>query len=243
LIKKIYNLIKNKLEEKNLIKYNLKILSKLNIKKNFIENELKKLDLDFDNKTLSWHYHLFAGLKKKFILKKIKILEIGTHNGQFANFLSLIYPEAKIYTIDLPSNDSKFINSYNREKKNYRLKFLRERKTNLDRKNIIFMEMDSSNLLNTFPAKSFDLIWVDGDHLNPQVTMDLMSSIQLLKKNGILLCDDIIRNSNISSNLVDTSSYEALQFLNKTKILENHYIFKRISQKKKFISFSYLKFL
>ena len=38
----------------------------------------------------------------------------------------------------------------------------------------------------------FDAIWVDGDHHNPQVTIDLINCTHLIKKDGILCNDDVI---------------------------------------------------
>jgi predicted O-methyltransferase YrrM len=65
-------------------------------------------------------------LKKNTQVKNI--LEIGTFNGQFTNFLSQIYPNAKISTIDLDENDAEFKDQYNRQNKNMLNKFLNQRK-------------------------------------------------------------------------------------------------------------------
>ncbi len=44
-------------------------------------------------------------LKDYFGDKKINILEIGTFNGNFSNFLSKVYSESQIITIDLDENE------------------------------------------------------------------------------------------------------------------------------------------
>ena len=36
-------------------------------------------------------------------------------------------------------------------------------------------------------------MWIDGDHLNPQVNIDLLQSTILLKEDGLMLCDDVIK--------------------------------------------------
>ena len=46
---------------------------------------------------------------------------------------------------------------------------------NLD--NILFKSMNSLNICNAFKESSFDLIWIDGDHLYPQVVIDIVNSI------------------------------------------------------------------
>ena len=40
--------------------------------------------------------------------KDLKILEIGTHNGEFSKYLSNNLPNSKIYTIDISSSDHNF---------------------------------------------------------------------------------------------------------------------------------------
>ena len=129
--------------------------------------------------------------KKKFEKENVKIdkiLEIGTFNGKFANFLSIIYPNAEITTIDLKQDDKIFLSKYNRENKIKLVKFLEIRKKNLDKKNIKYIDMNSINLEKNFNKNTFDLIWIDGEHLNPQVTIDIFQSLKLIKKKWIYLC-------------------------------------------------------
>lgn len=42
--------------------------------------------------------------------------------------------------------------------------------------------MNSFDLLENFDKEMFDVIWLDGDHTNPQVSMDVISAYYLLKK-------------------------------------------------------------
>ena len=152
--------------------YNEKLLQKLGYSKDLIKKKLKINNIDYYSEELSWHYHIFSGIKKK----KLKILEIGTFTAEFSLFLSKIFPSSKIITIDLKTNDKKFINEYNRDGATFRKKFLNKRNKNLKRKNINFYTMDSFDLIHKFKKNYFDLIWIDGDHLNPQVTIDIFSS-------------------------------------------------------------------
>ena len=46
---------------------------------------------------------------------KKKILEIGTHKGEFTNFISKMFLSSNIYTIDIPIDHQNFKNSYSRK--------------------------------------------------------------------------------------------------------------------------------
>ena len=62
-----------------------------------VKNDERTNKILHDN-DLSWHWHIFSNFSTE---RKLNILEIGTHNGKFANFLSNIFPFSKIFTIDL----------------------------------------------------------------------------------------------------------------------------------------------
>ena len=64
-----------------------------------------------------------------------------------------------------------FLNSYKRNNKALLLSFLNERKKNLNKKNILFYELNSIFLKKKFKKEIFDIIFVDGDHSDPVVTM------------------------------------------------------------------------
>ena len=147
---------------------------------------------------LSWHYHLFVGLKDYFEDKKINILEIGTASGAFTNFISKVYDDHQITTISLGENEiplSEFGGDEERKRK-----FLELRNKNLNRKNINFVKSNSINIKKYFYGKKFDLIWVDGDHLNPQVTIDIVNSLDLLNNDGIICTDDVIMDNKFEKN-------------------------------------------
>ena len=102
--------------------------------------------------------------------------------------------------------------------------------------------MDSFNLIEKFEKNSFDLIWIDGDHLNPQCTIDIFSSLYLLKQNGIMLCDDIIKFK-YKDKYASNESFQTLNFLENKKILRNIFFVKRCNKinaiRKKYISMSF----
>ena len=94
-------------------KYNENLIESLGYKKKEIIKKLSNYGIDYYDEKVSWHYHIFSMFSQK---KKIKnILEIGTYKGEFTLFLSKIFKNSKIYSIDLPKNSKKFINTYNRE--------------------------------------------------------------------------------------------------------------------------------
>ena len=215
---------------------NENILRKLKINSNKVKKILENLGYSYEDNNLSWHHHVFAGFSSK---RKKRILEIGTFDGEFAKFLSKIFPNSEIVTCDLDDKNSFFKNTYKRENKDYLKKFLNKRNKNITYKNIDFIKLDSLHLIDKFLKKKFDLIWVDGNHLAPQVQFDIFQSIKLLKKGGFFLVDDVIKKD-FNHAYGSTESFKTLKFLEKMHGYKSHYIFKRIWYKnfsqKKFIS-------
>ena len=133
------------------ISHNENIFKKLgfsinDIKKNLIENKIT-----YDDSRISWHYHIFAGLK--FLYKKhnkINILEIGTYDGTFSNYLSKLFPNSEITTIDLDESDINFNQSIGIHDKDIIKRFINKRKVNIDRSNIKFLKINSFFLRQYF---------------------------------------------------------------------------------------------
>tara|TARA_B100001094_G_C18025111_1_gene717168 strand:+ start:223 stop:1047 length:825 start_codon:yes stop_codon:yes gene_type:complete len=191
--------------------------------------KLKKFNQDFPlvNNVLSAEQDiLFSSLSLKRNLENTEILEIGSYNGKNAFLLSWLFSNAKIYTIDLPKEDPDFKNTYSR-KNNFNT-FINDRDKILNQENIFFSETNSLNLINH--KKMYDLIWVDGAHNNPTVTIDIINSIKLLKPNGLLICDDVITKDSFHKESVYSSiaSLEVLESLNKEKIITMDFIYKKI---------------
>lgn len=255
--KSIYTYFKKrkylKYNTNNDLEFNEKLFSSLEIDIKFIKSTLQKNGLNYEDQDLSWHYHLFAGLKNKFENENIKIeqiLEIGTFNGLFTNFLSEIFPDSMIISIDLNENDNSFTTSYDREDSKKLINFLEVRKQNLDKKNIEFIPMTSLDLLKKFKKESFDLIWIDGDHLNPQVTIDIFQCLHLVKKNGVICVDDVVKDNkilknNVNQGYISEDSFKMIEYLNNLNYLNTSYLLKRVRNRnldgKKFISISSIK--
>ena len=110
--------------------------------------------------------------------------------------------------------------------------------------------MSSLELENIFKNKSFDLIWIDGDHLNPQVTIDIFQCLKLIKNNGVICVDDILKDDEIlkkgvNKEYISGDSFKTLEYFNHLEYLKTSYLLKRVSRRnldgKKFISISSLK--
>jgi predicted O-methyltransferase YrrM len=192
---------------------------------------LIKKDLDFksrDSEMSSEHEVIFSSLslcKNKSITD---ILEIGTFDGFNALLLSNLFPNSNIDTIDLPENDDDFINFYNR--KDNISKFIQDRNIILSKnKNINYSALNSLKLLNY--KKKYDLIWIDGAHGYPVVCIDIINSLNILKENGLILCDDVHLKLNQSNSEIMYSSiatYETLNELKKEDLINFRLIYKRL---------------
>jgi predicted O-methyltransferase YrrM len=234
-LKKIYNIIifENYDLSKDL-NYNESVFKLLKFDIEKIKSQLNLLKFQYHPTSLSWHYHLFVGLKDYFGNKKIDILEIGTFNGNFSNFISKLYDESHITTIDLDESDNQFINTYGREEKEKLDEFLKLRNKNLNRKNINFIKLNSLNIKKYFKQKKFDLIWVDGDHLNPQVTIDIINSLDLLNNDGIICIDDVIMDNKYKKGkYVSNEGFFTLKHLEDNGLIKNYYLIKRVKKIKR----------
>ena len=104
------------------------------------------------------------------------------------------------------------------------------RDKNLSKKNINFIKLNSLNIKKYFKQKKFDLIWVDGDHLNPQVTLDIINSLDLLNNDGIICTDDVIMDYKYKKNkYVSNESFFTLKHLEDNRLIKNYYLIKRIN--------------
>lgn len=194
-----------------------------------IKNEVNYKDRK--NQMSSEHEILFSSLslRRNIIIKRI--LEIGTFDGVNSLLLSKIFPNSKIDTIDLPSTDLDFKNSYNR--KNKVNQFINYRNDNLNGvSSINFIEKNSINLINQ--KKKYDLIWIDGAHGYPIVCADIINSLHLVNNEGIIICDDIFVNllpSQSDKTYNSIAAYETLELLRKEKIISLQLIYKRLDPK------------
>jgi len=203
----------------------------LNIFNEIYENELKSIDIP-----KSQHQILFASISK---LKKINnILEIGTHDATNVLFLSTLFKNSKIVSLDLDDNDEIFKTTYERHDEEYRKNFIYQRDSILKKcKNVIYIKKSSiKHLLLT--NEKFDLIWVDGAHGYPEVAIDISNSLRLLNKEGYLLCDDVfLKGSDKDPIYKSIASFSTLiSFVKAGFIKKFNLVIKKFNNNKKFIA-------
>ena len=184
----------------------------------------------------SEHYELFMAISKRHKAKRI--LEIGTAEGDFTVFLATIFSEAKIETIDLPSSYSRFWNATTELSKTKGAKVSRSEVEERDAKlskfsNIIFREINSLAL--TFQeTDKYDLIWVDGDHTYPVVSVDIANALRLLNVGGMLGFDDIYETPQVNYQWVGQESYETLVQFKNAGLVDFKLILKKLFPEKNY---------
>ncbi len=178
----------------------------------------------------SEHYELMFAISQRD--KPKKILEIGTATGDFTVFLATIFPGAEIETIDLPRSDSRFWNATTDLVTTSRGVVSNSDVEDRDAKlgkylNIKFRELNSLAL--TFQeSKKYDLIWVDGDHTYPVVSVDLANALRLLEVGGTLASDDIYMTSQRRRSSGNQESYETLVQFQKAGLIQLNLVLKRL---------------
>lgn len=115
-----------------------------------------------------------------------KVLEIGSFEGQSACWI-LDTTDADITCIDTWEGSDEHSET---EKTDLFTKF--SNNIGEDRDRVTCHKGKSRAILPTLPFETFDFIYVDGDHHAQNVLEDIILSWPLLKKNGILVCDDYL---------------------------------------------------
>ncbi len=187
--------------------------------------KIKKEFSFFDRGMSSEHEIIFSSLSIKH--KYEKILEIGTYDGVNSLLLSKLFEKSTVTTIDISDKSEDFKTTYNREKDTDI--FVKKRNEILSKnKNIIFREINSVKLINE--NSKYDLIWIDGAHGYPVVSMDIMNSLNLINQNGIIMCDDVFLSKPNKQDAFYNSiaSYETLKALEKEKIIKLSLFYKRL---------------
>jgi len=78
--------------------------------------------------------------------------------------------------------------------------------------------------------QTFDAVWIDGDHTNPVVTLDIGQALRLLKPEGLLAMDDIRLPGAWSNGRGDVEAYLALEALQDAGLIRYELIHKRITE-------------
>ena len=166
----------------------------------------------FDYAEDSIHWVVFAAYARAGHRVQ-RILEIGTFDGEFTWLLSQLFPDTRIIAIDLPENDPLLRGLYDRENDGKYNRYLALQGANTNHPNIQALKVNSLFLLDHVTGP-FDLIWVDGGHLYPEVAWDICQAWHLCAPGGTLLCDDVIdSHQHYQDDYVSTESFEALEYL------------------------------
>ena len=217
-MKKIIFLIKNKSKINIIIIFLIQKFLNIFIKKK-IKSFKKRNQIFLKNKRItndyfSMHsYNFFKYLN--FLEGNFNYLEIGTYEGNSAMFVANTFPKSKVYCVDNWNKTEEYGDQnfdiveknfdYNTSSFNNILKF----KNNSD---------DFFKKNNTL----FEVIYIDGYHKDFQVLKDCRNAWKILKKNGLLICDDYIWN--FYENIKENPCYSINKFIdeikNENKVLE-----------------------
>lgn len=210
-MKKIIFLIKNKSKINIimifLIQKFLNIFIKKKIKSFKKRNQIFLKNKRITNDYFSMHsYNFFKYLN--FLEGNFNYLEIGTYEGNSAMFVANTFPKSKVYCVDNWNKTEEYGDQnfdiveknfdYNTSSFNNILKF----KNNSD---------DFFKKNNTL----FEVIYIDGYHKDFQVLKDCRNAWKILKKNGLLICDDYIWN--FYENIKENPCYSINKFINEIK--------------------------
>jgi predicted O-methyltransferase YrrM len=183
----------------------------------------------YDEENESVHWPLIAAIAAQMPMQRI--LEIGTFDGNFTSVLATLFPTAQIFTVDLPDDDPILRQSYERGSDSELKSHLSLRAANLAAPNIHPLRRNSFFLLDTVKGP-FDLIWVDGGHLYPEVAWDLASAHHLAGAGGIVMCDDVICDqAGLRDAYVSPDSHTVLEYASQRGGFAVHYFLKRLSSK------------
>jgi predicted O-methyltransferase YrrM len=159
----------------------------------------------------SVHWLLFACVAQGPAPRRI--LEIGTYDGGTTALLARLFPTSEIVTVDLPASDPILRKTYARESGENFERLERELAVNTSAKNITALRVNSF-FLPAVVTGPFDVIWVDGGHLYPEIAWDLCNAYHLAAVGGTVMCDDvIIRPDGLRNAYVSPDSHAALRYI------------------------------
>lgn len=162
----------------------------------------KPMPISYDHKPLGLQLNRIYFAIAALMLKNVEnILEIGTGTGWSTAAFSSLFPEAIIYTIDLPEDDPNYKHGHRGETDQREIR----RRENINRENIILIEKNSFFLPSMDLPKKFELILVDGDHEYPQVAGDIMFAYSHIVEGGFIFMHDysIMHSNDNVSHMVD----------------------------------------
>ncbi len=164
-----------------------------------------KNDIRYSRLYSSSHFLAFAALAASGFTPR-NILEIGTGSGQTTRVLADLFPDAHVHTVELPLSDPIYGENAGRFDQDRRNQFLE-----LPR---ITAHSQNSAFLFDADLPDFDLIWLDGGHVFPEVAWDHFYCLSKLQPGGWIFTDDIRFPDNPLYKVYEgsTDAYETLAY-------------------------------
>jgi len=214
-----------RIENKKFEELGLDINSSLEKLNHILQNKYSR---NYNKYSDSIHWLIFSAISNQKHYRKI--LEIGTYDGEFTSMLGNLFPSSKITTVDLPKEDPLMASFYNRGESHLFKQYIKKQNNNTNSKKIKVIKSNTFFLLNAIgDNEKFDLIWVDGGHLYPDIAWDLCNAYHLLNEGGMLLCDDVIMvDKKYKTRYVSTESWEVLKYIEKRINNRAIYLLKRL---------------
>jgi predicted O-methyltransferase YrrM len=177
--------------------------------------------------TDSIHWLVFAALSLSPRADAIRdILEIGTFRGKTTLLLKTMFPDAQVTTVDLPTSDPIMQQTYRRDTPEQLAEYRATRDSRVNREGIAFIETNSFFIPGVAKGP-FDLIWMDGGHLFPEVAWDFCNSWHACRSGGILMCDDIIPDPRGSDSYASDESHKVISYVAARTDIAPVYLLKR----------------
>jgi len=168
-----------------------------------------------------------------------RVLEIGTERGQFTAFLHSLDSRIELTTVDLPSDNRRYITATTAARGDVENELsaiqatVTERSRNIDHlERVRFWEMNSVRL--ALVEEKFDFIFVDGDHTFPVVAIDAINAIRLVRPDGWVLFDDLISEQRVASEYGGAESTQILNVLEESGVASVTRFHKRLEASKLF---------
>ena len=134
------------------------------------------------------HYNHCYFTMASLLLEDVKaVLEIGTGPGRSTNVLAQLFPDANVYTVDVPITDPYYKKSWQGRDAG---QFEKEIVKNTNFGNVIRLKANSFFLPSLNMPKKFELIFVDGSHIYPAVAWDIMYAYGAISPGGFLFMHD-----------------------------------------------------
>lgn len=193
-----------------------------------ILSEIGSQPFNHQTGTDSVHWLLFACLSLTDAGRSIRdILEIGTFRGKTSVILKGLFPQAHVVTCDLPPDDPILRSSYGRDDPALMREYQERRDANVSRDGITLVEANSFFLPGRAPGP-YDLIWVDGGHVFPEIAWDTCNAWHMCRPGGMIMFDDIYTHPKGGDGVYGSiDAYQTIEYVAARSNIKPRYFLKR----------------